>query len=134
MSATLQEQLDKVDAMQNALERTGIPPGKLDEELYNVKQALFALDETMNGNRSKSEIGERNHPTIQNRMFNAFGGMNTYGPTATQMESLKTGKTELDELKARLETIINSQIKPLEEQLLKAGAPWIRGQPIPEER
>jgi hypothetical protein len=91
------------------------------------------MEELMNGNAAKNEIGERNAPTIRSRMFVGFRGMNTtYGPTPTHKESVKIAIAELDKMNADLEQISGVKIPALEEELAKTGAPWIEGQALPK--
>ena len=123
--------MDKVKAMQTALSRSDADNPGLNEQLYTVMQDLHNINEEMNGNRSKSTIGERNKPTIGSRMSVAFRGMNTtYGPTKTHRASLKIAQDELANIQGKVEAV-NSQIEELEAPLQAAGAPWIEGQAAP---
>ena len=120
--------------MQNALIRTPSAPGNLDSELHDLKQELFVLDEQLNGNRSKREIGEKYKPTIAYRLNQVFYGTSnsTYGPTETQKRNLEIAGTQFQDLKNSLDIILNEKLPGIEQVLIDAGAPWIDGQPIPE--
>ncbi len=120
---------DKVQAMQTALNRTNIESASLKKQLYDAKQALYDLDEKMNGNRTKREIGEKTNPTISSRFFTAYrGASTTYGPTEMHKQSLDIAKKELADLSRALEKMHNETIPELEKALMEAGAPWIEGQ------
>lgn len=128
----LNESVDRVKAMQTALTRIEVESNGLNSKLHQLKAELMDLDEQMNGNRSKGEIGERSNPTVRSRMFVAFRAMfSTYGPTKMQKESLEIGKKELSELTAKLVNISDNVIPALEKELEAAGAPWIEGQALP---
>jgi photosystem II stability/assembly factor-like uncharacterized protein len=131
---TLNATLTKIDLMQKALERTPAAPGELDQQLYNLKKDLFIIDEKMNGNRSKNEVGEKNNPTISSRLsmakYGTFGS--TYGPTETLKRNLEIAGSEFVELRKELDNILNVKLHAFEKALIDAGAPWVVGQPIPE--
>ena len=123
----------KVQAMQTALERTSIEPGKLDAQLYQLKQKLLNLQEKMEGDPAKEEIGESNPPTIQSRLSVAGRGMrSTYGLTPTHVKSMEIARKQLKEIKSELEMIHTQEIPKMESALKAAGAPWIEGQALPK--
>ncbi|MEJ2504679.1 MAG: hypothetical protein P8Y81_00250, partial [Ignavibacteriaceae bacterium] len=130
----LNSTLTKISLMEKALNRTPAAPGNLDKQLYDLKQALYVIDEKMNGNRSKDEVGEKNNPTVLSRLeiatWGSFGS--TYGPTRDQKQSLEIAESEFLELKKELDVILNVKLPAFEKALMEAGAPWVAGQPIPE--
>jgi len=132
LSLTLGKALKKIDAMQHALSRAAISPGKLDSQLYAVKSALQVLDGQLNGNKSKDMIGEKDYPTVYNRLFVARMGISysTYGPTPTHKRSLELANKQFGTIKTELEKQINIEIPKLEKLLIEADAPWIEGQPL----
>ncbi|MCH7962624.1 MAG: glycosyl hydrolase [Bacteroidetes bacterium] len=133
-SKVLEKTLYKVELMQKALSRSLTAPGYLDTELYQLRHDLLALDEKLNGNRSKREAGEKNNPTIASRLnlaaFGTFGS--TYGPTETLKRSLQIAGEEFRTVKGELDTIVNDRLPILEKAMIDAGAPWMEGQPIPD--
>ena len=132
-SNSLSENIKKVDAMMIALERANIEPGKMNKQLYDLKQQLYTLDEKLSGNRTKSEIGERNAPTISSRLRVVRRGLSTtYGHTPMHRESLVIAKKELATISAQVEKVSLETIPDLEKNLKKAGAPYIHGQAIPK--
>ena len=130
----LREALKRLDALKKALSRTPTAPGNLDVKLYNLKQDLFVLDEKLNGNRSKGQVGEKNNPTINSRLRVAMSGTlsSTYGPTPTHKRSLEIAGQQYKEFKKLLDSILSDKLPKLEKELQDAGAPWINGQPVPE--
>jgi len=124
--------MDKVKAMQTALVRTDGDISGLSAQLHSLKQELYGIDEDMNGNRSKSAIGERTKPTVSSRMFIAYRGMSTsYGPTQNHKNSLAIAQKEMKSIQGKL-SVANGKIKSLEKALQAAGAPWIEGQSMPK--
>jgi hypothetical protein len=133
-SKVLEKSIYKVELMQKALSRTPAAPGHLDTDLHQLRQDLFALDEKLNGNRSKREAGEKNNPTIRSRLNMASFGTfsSTYGPTETLKNSLKIAGNEFRTVKAELDIIVNDRLPKIERAMIDAGAPWMEGQPIPD--
>lgn len=129
LSIELNHALKKINAMQLALARTEIQPGKLDKSLHELKQELLEIDERLNGNHSRDEIGEKNNPTVKSRLNAASNGVqnSTYGPTETAQRSLEIAEQEYDVLKKELDTILKEKIPAMETQLEQAGAPEIKG-------
>ena len=102
--------------------------------MHDLRQVLLKLDEDLNGNRSKQQVGEKRNPTINTRLFAAMSGTmySTYGPTPTHRRSLEIANIRFGEFKTALEDIIGEKLPELEKALQDAGAPWVKGQPIPE--
>lgn len=133
ITKVLSKTLQKVELMQNALVRITTAPGNLDSNLHTLRQDLLALDEQLNGNRSKREVGEKTNPTIAYWHGVASGTFNsTYGPTQTQKRSLELAGTQFLKLKNDLDIILNTRLLKIEKELMDAGAPWMDGMPIPE--
>ena len=132
-SKVLNDAITKLKLMEAALERTPGNTGNLVQQLYDLKQELFAIDEQMNGNRSKNEVGEKNNPTVLSRLNNTIYGSfsSTYGPTETLKRNLEIAGAQFTKLKGALDNMINVKIPSVEKALIDAGAPWISGQPIP---
>ena len=107
----------------------------MNKQLYDLKQQLYNLDEKLSGNQTKSEIGERNAPTIGSRLRVARRGLSTtYGPTQLHRESLDIAKKELATIAGQVEKISFDVIPSLEKSLTEAGSPYIHGQAIPNRR
>ncbi|MCB9050900.1 MAG: glycosyl hydrolase [Lewinellaceae bacterium] len=132
-AVTLRGSLNRTKAMQLALSRTPGAPGALDEQLHGVRQALLQLDEALNGNRAKQEVGEKTPPTVQDRLRTAVSGtrLSTYGPSPMHRRSLEIARSGLSSIKAELSRITGQQIPQLEKAMAEAGAPWIEGQALP---
>jgi photosystem II stability/assembly factor-like uncharacterized protein len=130
----LSNALKKVDLLQKALIRIPEAPGTLDSELHGLRQSLLALDEQLNGNRSKEQVGEKTKPTIADRQSIASSGTfgSTYGPAPLHKHSLEIAETEFKQLRKYLNEIVNIKLPQIEKSLRDAGAPWMEGQPIPE--
>jgi chromosome segregation ATPase len=131
LSEMFSESKKKINAMEKALEMSSAEPGALNEDLYLLKQELYKLEEKLDGNASKDEIGERNAPTIGTHLRVASRGLSTtYGPTDLHKSSLLVAKKMLKEAWGEVEKLSNVAIPEMEKALRKVGAPYILGQPI----
>lgn len=133
LNIVLQKSLNKCKAMKTALDRTAAAPGDLDTQLENLRQKLVKINIKLNGNPAKNEPGERNTPSLNNRLGTIFTSMraSAYGPTGTHKKVLALAKKEYLEYKEQLKSILDKDMKELENALKKAGAPWIEDEELP---
>lgn len=125
----LQNAMKKAKAMQRALDMAEIAPGDLDTKLSNLVTEIYDLDEQLNGNRSKQEVGAINRVTASQRLGVAMMGTRnaTYGPTSTHKENFELAKNQHSEIRAKVKTINEVEIPELVKELAEAGAPNVEG-------
>ncbi|NNJ55262.1 MAG: hypothetical protein HKP14_03995 [Bacteroidia bacterium] len=94
----------------------------------SINKSLVKFEQEIVGFKTKNQVGEKNAPTLNDRIWGAgaptFGSM--HGPTETARQSLALAKKIILELDTELNTIdslINTVVKDLE----KLGAPAIHG-------
>lgn len=122
----MEKSLNRVKAMQLALERAAITPGELNTKIHTVYQALLALDAKENGLSTKGEVGEKDNPGVGTFLRTASRGLaTTYGPTQMYKENLEIAKSLLIVLKAKVDLFSMEKIPALEKQLEETGAPVI---------
>ena len=99
---------------------------ELIESIVAARAYLEELDTQVNGNAAKNEIGEKNRPTIGERLFALNRGISTstYGPTSTHKETMELVKTELMDLNEKLSTH-KATLMALGDQVRTAGGAWI---------
>jgi photosystem II stability/assembly factor-like uncharacterized protein len=125
----LDEHIDRVEAMQTALERAEQDDPELATRLYDTRLELLELREQMEGSEAKGEIGERGPPTPSSRLFIGFRGLNTtYGPTELHRRTVEAGRNELAPIREEVERFGEQVIPELERALEAAGAPPVEGQ------
>jgi photosystem II stability/assembly factor-like uncharacterized protein len=116
----------KVSAFDKATAYVKGEPGSLEKEISDLKKQMQLLNQTLNGNSSKQEIGEKDNPSIASRLSVAQRGFNTtYGPTAMHMESLDMAKNLFTRVESKFKKFIEVDIPAIEDKLLKAGVPPI---------
>ena len=131
----LSESRKKLAAMQAAAYSTDEPAPEIVEQLSSLQNDLHELSDEMSGNPAKGEVGQKNDPTIQSRMWIAYRGLGTsYGPTDLNRQSLDIAASELDAVMPRIEAIYRERIPEIEKALQDAGAPWIQGTDLPDGR
>ncbi len=122
----LEEQIQRVEAMQTALRRADELAPELNERLYQARLELLEIQEQMQGSEAKGEIGERNPPTPSSRLSVGYRGLGTmYGPTEMHRQSIEVGKAQLAPIRASIERFAQEVVPSLEEALAATGAPPI---------
>ncbi|MFA0963969.1 glycosyl hydrolase [Roseivirga sp. BDSF3-8] len=131
LQANLEESMKQSRAMLTAMERAAMAPGELDDRLYKLRSDLRELDEQLNGNEAKREVGEKTRPTIGERMFAVYRGISrsTYGPTRTHRQSLDIVQKEMAQISNELEQD-REELRQLSADLIAAGAPYVEGLPM----
>jgi hypothetical protein len=78
------------------------------------------------GNQAKLEIGEKNPPTINDKMFTIYLSLqrSTYGPTETNKKQMQIVKSMLTEAQKEWQ-VIKTSLDSLEQLLKASGAPYI---------
>jgi regulator of replication initiation timing len=125
-SDKLDEQLDRIEVMKTALNRADTEDPELRKRIHEARMQLLAFDKEMSGSEAKGEVGEKNPPTPSQRMYVGFRALSTtYGPTPMHERTVEAGKSELQDIKQRINAFIESEMPQLEQALEAAGAPPI---------
>ena len=120
--------IQRIAAMKRAANKTTAPNDALLKQINDVRLSLLAVQKELRGHPVKGEIGERSNPTPNDGNRMVFNGLsNTYGPTGNQKASFNRAKKQLQGVKAKLQSIVNT-LPAIERSLKAAGAPWIEGQ------
>ncbi|MFT7287258.1 MAG: hypothetical protein ACI87W_001371 [Halieaceae bacterium] len=129
----LEDAVEDVETMQKMLASAAQAPGPLDSELHALRQELYDIDEALSGNRSRAVVGDYDVHRVGSWLSHVYGGVanSSYGPTPAHRRSLAYAQEAFTPIRARLNSILQTDIPALRSQLLEAGAPWGRGQIIP---
>ncbi len=93
-------------AYKQSAERTTALPGALMGEIAAAEKALQALNEAVEGNAAREEVGERNPPNVSTHLSVASRGLSTtYGPTALHKKSLKLAQKMMQELAPKIQNV-----------------------------
>ena len=98
------------------------------EELMALQGELDALNMELNGNPAKNQIGEKNKPTIGDRLFalNRGVSLSTYGPTPTHQATVEIITKQLSALESKLDQS-RAKAKDMAKRIKDAGGAWIEG-------
>ncbi|NKI32321.1 WD40/YVTN/BNR-like repeat-containing protein [Croceivirga thetidis] len=125
-NSALEKGQKRIGAMKRAFAQATNPTESLFKELTSLEKELNKIDEIMNGNAAKNEIGERNPPTPGDGSFVGIVAlMNTYGPTGNQTKAFERAVSQLANVKSGLTEIMTQSMPKLERSLKVAGAPAI---------
>ncbi len=132
-NATIRNAMEKLDAMRVALNRASVIPGDLDKQLFDLRTNLLNVERQLSGSKAKSQVGEKNPPSIGDRVWSAVGGtaFATHGASDLHKENFRIAQEEFAELESKLSDILYKQMPKVEKAILKAGAPFIEGQTLP---
>jgi hypothetical protein len=124
----------KLERMEEVLLHSQAQPGEMDIRLEALRKEFLTIDGALNGNRSKLEVGEKNNPTIQDRLFAVSLGVDrsTYGPTPTHHRTLEIANSQINEIQANLASA-NRELAKLVSDLVASGSPWLEGEPVKED-
>ena len=131
----LRDAVDAVEVMQSMVEAAAEAPGDLDGRLHALRQELHDIDQALSGNKSKQQIGDYEIHRVGNWLMHASAGVSgsTYGPTPSHERSLKYAQEAFAPIRERLNALLADDLPAMRERLLQQGAPWGRGQLIPQE-
>ncbi len=118
--------------LQIALDRSSAVPGALDDQWQAIRTEVYEIDEALNGVRSRDQMGATPETVGSRLSFAQLGTFrSTYGPTASHIEHVGYAEAEFEDIRVRLNTLIEETIPAFQDALDAIGAPWTPGQPIP---
>ena len=111
-----------VKAMRLSLHTSKQLNNELGNNLFQMEEELNQLLVEVNGNSAKSEIGEKNDPTLSRFISNAARGLSTtYGPTGQHKQSLDIANSMLTKLETKL-NVVSGKIPSFKTELNNMGA------------
>lgn len=122
----MEKAIKRGKALQVALKRSAVAPGTTATDLAQVTKSLQELQSSYYGNQAKQEVGEKGPPTVGDRMFAIYRGIerSTYGPTTAHKEQLRIITTQLSNAHAKLKGI-QQRLEEVDKKLQNAGAPYV---------
>lgn len=119
--------IDMIKAMMMALSRADQVDTELEKNLYDTHMELLNIKEKIDGSEAKGEVGVKNPPTPNDRMFVGMRAMLTslYGPTDMHKQMVEIGKSEFSVMEGDL-TDIADRFTQFRSRLEMLGAPPIQ--------
>jgi len=133
LDITIENAIKKLTTIKKSMVQVPGMPGELDSRLSQLSLEMLGINEKLNGKATKSEIGEKDNPTINDYYYKAMSGIiySTYGPTETHRQCLQIAKEEYAELKQQIDQLLGIKIPDFEKDYLQAGGPWVEGMKVP---
>lgn len=119
----------KLKYIKAAIKRSELPYAELSKQVLNIERKLKSINISLYGDpvKSRLDIGQPVSPATRIGKITREQKYSTSAPTKTHRDSYTIAETAITALKRNVEVIFNSDIKQLEEKLVKAGAPYTPG-------
>ena len=132
-SAMLNDATTKTRYMKEAVQSIARPNQDFIKDVLAIEDKLRSIQKKMNGDRVAERLDIDTPPGISSRLLSAiFDGYGTTSdPTSTMKEQLQIASEEFEGVLSELKTVVNTDIKTLEQKLEVAGAPYTPGR-LPE--
>lgn len=116
----------KIQALSRSLTYIKSNQTDLHQAVHDLREDQLALERAINGSPAKQEVGEKDTPTLSNRMSVASRGFysNTYGPTKMHMESFDMAEELLGKLTKKVNALADKTAATIV-MAEAAGAPII---------
>lgn len=124
----LEDHLQKVKALDYALQQAQTVPGEADELLHEIREELLDIETRIEGPKAMEQVGVRYPPTILRRLRVATTGTrySTYGPTATHKKSLDLAKEQFTKVQTQMNAVVNTKLPTIENLLEEANGPVVK--------
>jgi hypothetical protein len=126
---TVKEVQARIDHLKKALDDTPAADLALGQALVGIQARLKDLDGALHGDPVKQKRSEPTLPGIVDRVQTVVGGFwsLTSGATGTQQQGYAVAAEQFQDVLARLRTLVETDLRVLEERAEAAGAPWTPG-------
>ena len=116
----------KLSKFDNAISYVDSVSSEISENIRSLNNEMNKLNTLINGNKSKAEPGEKDDPSIYDRVSIAMRGLygNTYGPTKGQLKSFEIAKKQWSEAKPIIENFVKN-VNKTSDLIEKIGSPKI---------
>ena len=127
------ELASRLDRIKRTLDHTPGADAKWKDVVRKLEEKNRAILRALRGDAAARERNENTPPSIAERVGYVAGAQRSalQRPTGTQRESYDIASQELRQELAKLRTLIEAELPPLERALDAAGAPWTPGR-LPE--
>jgi photosystem II stability/assembly factor-like uncharacterized protein len=124
---------EKSDVLIAAIKQTPDAPNSLIEDALRIKEQTEDILQHLFRDETISERNEPTYPTIYDRLNEIAGSVwsNTSDPTKTAMDSYKVASEEFEGILSQVKKLLDVDVKNLEQEMEKYGAPWTPGR-VPE--
>jgi photosystem II stability/assembly factor-like uncharacterized protein len=120
---------DKTDILIYAIKQTPEAPNTLMDNALRIKSETEDILQHLFQDKTLAERNEPTYPTVYDRLNELAYGMwqTTSAPTQTQRNVYKVASEEFEPLLAQLKRLLEVDLKNLEADMERYGAPWTPG-------
>jgi hypothetical protein len=124
-----QELKTKIDILIYAIKQTPQAPNTLMDNALRIKSETEDILQHLFQDKSLVERNEPVYPTVYDRLNELAYGMwqTTSAPTTTQQNVYRVATEEFEPLLAQLKSLLEVDLKNLEYEMERYGAPWTPG-------
>jgi photosystem II stability/assembly factor-like uncharacterized protein len=128
----VEETLDQLEAIQNALLNTPDAGPETFAEVRSLKERLFDIREALSGDETVTSRAELAPPSITDRVQRAVGGFwSSSAPTTTHRRNYEIAGQAFETVLGELRALVEVDVRVLSERLEALGAPWTPGRGVP---
>ncbi len=133
---TLGELKEKVKHIKVAIKNTDKAPITLLDQAYSIETELNVLTRKLRRDASLASRAIETTPTVEARLGTIMYELwrTTSAPTQTIRDNYAVAKEDYLEVESSMKNLLNNEIKKLEDELNKLGAPWTPGRFIELEK
>jgi photosystem II stability/assembly factor-like uncharacterized protein len=126
---SLKEAQNRIHFLKKAIDETPGADPELRERANELQQRLNDIDVIMNGDSVRRKRNEAIVPSLTERVSRIVAGHwgSTAGPTKTHRDQYDVVASEFGSVLAKMKTLIETDLRSLEDQAEKAGVPWTPG-------
>jgi photosystem II stability/assembly factor-like uncharacterized protein len=125
---------EDIEMLERVVAASPVAPGAYDSRLAALRTQALDLDLALTGDKSRGEVGDYDVHRVTSWLWHAYGGVSnsSYGPTPSHRASLDYARDALAPVADAINQILTETLPTLRADLMQDGAPWGRGQLIPD--
>ncbi|MBZ5590444.1 MAG: glycosyl hydrolase [Acidobacteriia bacterium] len=127
--AVVKDAKDRIEKIEFSLRDTPAARSELLDQAEAIRSRLFVIGTALSGDRVMARRDEPTKPGIAERVQNVVASQwaTTQAPTTTMLDAYAIAADEFAPILASLRTLVDVDLKRLDDALEKAGAPWTPG-------
>jgi len=120
---------DKTDILIYAIKQTPEAPNTLIDNALRIKKETEDILQHLYQDKTIAEHNEPTYPTVYDRLNEIASGLwqSSSAATQTQINNLKVASEEFEPLLAQVKRLLEVDLKNLEADMERYGAPWTPG-------
>jgi len=119
----------KIDILIYAIKQAPEAPNTLMDNALKIKRETDDILQHLFQDKTLAERNEPTYPTVYDRLNEIASGLwqSSAAPTQTQINNLKIASEEFEPLLAKVKALLEVDLKNLEADMERYGAPWTPG-------